>query len=59
MRVSHARLLLVDAARVIGILVYGGSSFFFQYRLLDFPVVLFDADTEFEIFASDGIPVLL
>ena len=52
------RVLGVWSAWIIGVLVNSGSSILFWDELLDLPIILLGADGEFEIFASDGIPVL-
>jgi hypothetical protein len=50
--------LLVQRWRILGLLVDGTALVLLWQEFFDFPVVLLDADGEFEIFAGDGIPVL-
>lgn len=57
-RVTAIVWLLVQRGRVLGLLVDGAALVFLGQKLLDFPVVLLDADGKLEIFARDGIPVL-
>lgn len=54
------RGLVVHTAGVLGVAVVvdGASAVVFGEELLDFPVALFGADAEFEVFAGDGVPVL-
>ena len=39
-------------------MVVGCATILFRKQFLDFPVALFGADAEFEIFFCDGVPVL-
>lgn len=57
MRVAPVRLL-VERWGIVGVLVYSTALVIFRVCLLEFPVVLLDADRKFEIFACDGVPVL-
>jgi hypothetical protein len=57
-RVSPVIWLLVQRGRILGVLVVGGALVLLRQKLLDFPVVLLDADGKLQIFARDGIPVL-
>lgn len=57
-RVAAIVWLLIQRRRVFGLLVHGAALVFLGQKLLDFPVVLLDANRKFEIFARDGIPVL-
>lgn len=54
------RGLVVHTAGVLGVAVVvdGASAVVFGEELLDFPIALFGADAEFEVFAGDGVPVL-
>ena len=54
------RLALIHATGVfrVCILVHGRAAVVFWQELLDFPVPLLCADTEFKILLGDGIPVL-
>jgi hypothetical protein len=56
-RVSNL-LLLVNCVGVFCVLIHRVSAVVFGKKFFDFPVVLFGADGEFEIFSSDGVPVL-
>ena len=40
------------------VMIDGTSSVIFREELFDFPISLFRADTEFEIFFGNGVPVL-
>lgn len=51
-------LLVVYGASVFGILIDSSTALFFWEKFLYFPVALFGADGEFEIFSSDRIPIL-
>ena len=54
------RRVRVRAAGVlrVRIVVVGCATILFRKQFLDFPVALFGADAEFEIFFCDGVPVL-
>ena len=39
-------------------MIDGTSSVIFREELFDFPISLFRADTEFEIFFGNGVPIL-
>ncbi len=54
------RGLVVHAAGVLGVAVVvdGASAVVFGEEFFDFPIALFGADAEFEVFAGDGVPVL-
>lgn len=52
LRVSRVGLL-VDRRSVLGFLVDGASLILLWQQLLDFPVVLLDADGELEILSSN------
>jgi hypothetical protein len=52
-RVAAIIRLLVQRGRILGLLVNGTTLVFLRQELLDFPIVLLDADREFEIFARD------
>ena len=56
------RGLTVHAARILrsaGILVDGGPAVVLGQQLLDLPVPLFGADTEFQVLLRDGVPILV
>jgi hypothetical protein len=57
-RVAAIVRLLVQRGCVLGLLVDGTTLVVFRKEFLDFPVVLLDADGEFEIFAGNRVPVL-
>ena len=57
-RRSGVVLLVVERGSIFGLLVDGSALVFFGQEFFDLPVVLLDADREFEIFAGDGVPVL-
>ena len=42
----------------VGIVVVGSATVVFGEQFFDFPVALFGADAEFEVFFRDGVPVL-
>jgi hypothetical protein len=52
-------VVVVGCTRVFGVLVDGGSVVLFWDEFFHFPVVLFCADGEFEILASNRVPVLV
>jgi hypothetical protein len=51
-------LLMVDGASVLGLVVDGSALVLLGQELLDFPIVLLDADGKLEVFAGDRVPVL-
>jgi hypothetical protein len=51
--------LLVQRRRIFGLLIEGAALVVLWQELFDLPVMLFDADGELKVFASDGIPVLI
>jgi hypothetical protein len=56
--VSPIVWLLVQRGRVFRVLIEGAALVLLGQKLLDFPVVLLDANGKLQIFARDGIPVL-
>ena len=50
--------LLVHRRGVLGLLVDGAALVLLWQELFDFPVMLLDTNGEFEVFASDRVPVL-
>lgn len=52
---------MVHASRIFGstVVIYGTSLIILGKELLHFPIPLFCAYAEFEIFLSDGVPVLV
>lgn len=50
--------LSVHRRGVFGLVIDGAALVFFRNKFLDLPVVRLDADGEFEVFASNGVPVL-
>lgn len=52
-------LLMVDGTSVLGLVIDGSALVLLRQELLDFPIMLLDADGELEVFTSDGVPVLL
>jgi hypothetical protein len=50
--------LLVKRRRVLGLLVDGTALVLLWQKLLDFPVVLLDANRELEVLSCDRVPVL-
>lgn len=54
------RGLVVHAASIlrVTVMIDGGAAVFFGEELFDFPIALFGANAEFEVFAGNGVPVL-
>ena len=50
--------LLVPRRGVLGLLVDAAALVLLWQELFDFPVMLLDTNGEFEVFASDRVPVL-
>ena len=57
-RISLVVGVVVRRIGVIRVLVDGASVLVFGKEFLHFPVVLFGAHGELEIFAGDGVPIL-
>ena len=53
MRRAFTTLLMVDGASVLGLVVDGSTLVLLGQELLDFPIVLLDADGKLEVFACD------
>jgi cell shape-determining protein MreD len=50
--------MVVHSTRIFGVLVDSISAVVLGEEFFHFPVVLLGADREFEIFASNGVPIL-